>query len=189
MLRLFLIALCMTAFLAGAEPYGETYRPQFHFSPKVNWTNDPCGLVYMGGKYHLFFQHNPFGDIWGHMSWGHASSPDLIRWTQLPVAIPESEDAMIFTGSSVVDTNNTSGLCNTGRACIVSIYTGHTPKTERTPARQTQNLAFSQDGITWKKYSGNPVLDLQMADFRDPKVFWHSAGKQWVMAVVLPTEN
>ena len=189
MLRLFILIVAAAGLWASGGAYDETYRPQYHFSPKINWTNDPCGLVYFGGKYHLFFQHNPFGDMWGHMSWGHAVSPDLVKWTGLPVAIPEGPDAMIFTGSSVVDTNNTSGLCDSGRPCIVSIYTGHTPNTERTPARQTQNLAYSQDGLTWKKYSGNPVLDLQMADFRDPKVFWHEGGKQWVMVVVLPTEK
>lgn len=187
--RAFLSVLALAAFLAGAEPYREPYRPQFHFSPQTNWTNDPCGLVYFGGQYHLFFQHNPFGDLWGHMSWGHAVTPDLAHWTQLPVAIPEGKDAMIFTGSSVVDARNTSGLCAPGTACIISIYTGHAPKTGVSPQRQTQNLAYSQDGRTWTKYSGNPVLDLQIADFRDPKVFWHEAGNQWVMVVVLPAEK
>jgi fructan beta-fructosidase len=189
MYRAFFIILTTAACLAGAESYGEAYRPQFHFSPKVNWTNDPCGLVYFGGQYHLFFQHNPFGDLWGHMSWGHGATPDLVRWAQLPVAIPEGEDAMIFTGSSVVDTNNSSGLCAPATACIVSIYTGHTPKTDGKPQRQTQNLASGQDGRTWKKYAGNPVLDLQMADFRDPKVFWHAPSKQWIMVAVLPAEK
>ena len=189
MLRRYVLIFAAIRLLLCETPYREAYRPQFHFSPKVNWTNDPCGLVYFGGKYHLFFQHNPLGDIWGHMSWGHASSPDLLKWTELPVAIPEGDDAMIFTGSSVVDVNNTSGLCHPGRPCVVSIYTGQTPNTDRTLARQTQNLAYSDAAIGWNKYSGNPVLDLQMADFRDPKVFWYAPGKQWVMAVVLATER
>jgi fructan beta-fructosidase len=180
----------MTAVLSsGAEPYREIYRPQYHFSPKLNWTNDPCGIVYSNGEYHLFFQFNPFGDLWGHMSWGHAVSRDLIRWDQLPVAIPEGDDAMIFTGSSVVDTHNTSGLCKPGTSCILSIYTGHSPKTNTHPQRQAQHLAASQDGRTWVKYQGNPVLDIGLTDFRDPKVFWHEPSKQWVMVVVLPQEK
>lgn len=178
-------AVCVRA----TEPYGEQYRPQYHFSPKLNWTNDPCGLVYASGSYHLFFQHNPTGNLWGHMSWGHALSPNLVRWTQLPVAIPEGPDAAIFTGSSVVDVHNSSGLCTRGRACIVSIYTGYVLKSGAQPARQHQNLAVSQDGISWTKYSGNPVLDIQMADFRDPKVFWHAPTGQWIMVVMLPLER
>lgn len=172
------------------ERYQELYRPQFHFSPQFNWTNDPCGLVYAFGRYHLFFQHNPFANVWGHMSWGHAVSTDLVRWNQLAVAIPEGDDAAIFTGSSVVDTNNTTGLCTSSTGgCILSIYTGFTAKTATTPARQTQNLAFSQDGRTWTKYSGNPVLDLDRSDSRDPKVFWYAPGKQWIMVIVLANDK
>jgi sucrose-6-phosphate hydrolase SacC (GH32 family) len=147
MARSLVLALMTVAVLPGGEPYGEPYRPQFHFSPKINWTNDPCGLVFANGQYHLFFQHNPFANVWGHMSWGHAVSPDLVHWAQLPVAIPESEDVAIFTGSSVVDEKNTSELCNAGRSCIVSIYTGHVPKTGTRPQLQHQNLAVSQDGV------------------------------------------
>src|SRR5579884_3607142 len=179
------IALIGAALVSAAEPY----RPLFHFSPKENWTNDPCGLVYAGGKYHLFFQYNPLGNSWGHMSWGHAVSPDLISWTQLPVAIPEENGVMIFTGSSVVDRNNTSGLCEGRTGCIVSIYTGHVAKTKGRAQRQNQNLAFSEDGVTWKKYAGNPVLDLGLADFRDPKVFWHAPSKRWVMVAVLAEQR
>ena len=87
------------------------YRPQYHFSPQEHWTNDPNGLVFFEGEYHLFFQYNPFGDKWGHMSWGHAVSRDLVHWTQLPVALPEENGVMIFTGSTVVDAHNTSGFC------------------------------------------------------------------------------
>ncbi len=107
-----------------AQPYGEPYRPQFHFSPKANWTNDPNGPVYFEGEYHLFYQYNPFGDTWGHMSWGHAVSKDLIHWQELPVAIPEAGGVMIFTGSVVVDRDNTSGFCLGGKPCLVAIYTG-----------------------------------------------------------------
>ena len=170
--------------LVGEERYRERYRPQFHFSPQVNWTNDPCGLVFAFGNYHLFFQHNPFANVWGHMSWGHAVSSDLVHWKQLPVAIAEDAHAAIFTGSSVVDTDNTSGLCTSQPNCIVSIYTGFTPRTDHAPEKQTQNLAFSRDGQTWTKYAGNPVLDLGRADTRDPKVFWYQPARRWVMVIV-----
>jgi fructan beta-fructosidase len=167
-----------------AREYDEPYRPQFHFSPRANWTNDPCGLVYAFDKFHLFFQHNPFENKWGHMSWGHAVSSDLVEWKQLPVAIADDEKAAIFTGSSVFDENNTSGLCGSRGGCVVSIYTGMTPKTATTPEKQAQNLAFSQDGLTWTKFVGNPVLDLGRSDTRDPKVFWYQPGKYWVMVIV-----
>ncbi|HEX7362794.1 MAG TPA: glycoside hydrolase family 32 protein [Bryobacteraceae bacterium] len=178
--------------LFGASAFcahNERYRPQFHFSPRTNWTNDPCGLVYAFGKYHLFFQHNPFANRWGHMSWGHAVSTDLVHWSQLPVAIPEGKKVAIFTGSSVFDRKNTSGLCKSKQGCIVSIYTGETPKTAGTPERQTQNLAVSQDGRTWTKYADNPVLDLGRGDSRDPKVFWYAPAKRWIMVIVLANER
>ncbi|MGI8992637.1 MAG: glycoside hydrolase family 32 protein [Bryobacteraceae bacterium] len=176
-------------FLAAAG-YDQPFRPQFHFSPQENWTNDPNGLVYFEGEYHLFFQYNPFGDRWGHMSWGHAVSGDLVRWRELPVALPEEKGVMIFTGSTVIDRKNSGGFCSGGKPCMVAIYTGHTPKSASNPALQTQNLAFSNDrGRTWTKYASNPVLNLNMADFRDPDVFWSDAGKRWVMAVSLPNEH
>ena len=184
----FALLFCSAAF--AQEAYHEPYRPQFHFSPKVNWTNDPNGLVYLDGTYHLFFQFNPFGDTWGHMSWGHATSRDLLHWQQQPVALPEADGVMIFTGSTVVDTNNSSGFCQGGRPCLVAIYTGHTMEAKPKPALQTQNLAYSNDGgIHWTKYSANPVLDLHMSDFRDPKVFWSTASKQWIMVVSLPDDH
>lgn len=171
--------------LFAQRTYNERYRPQYHFSPRTNWTNDPCGLVYALGKYNLFFQHNPFANAWGHMSWGHAASTDLLHWNELPVAISEDKRAAIFTGSSVFDEKNTSGLCRSSeRGCIVSVYTGFTPKTAASPEKQTQNLALSQDGLTWTKYSGNPVLDLGRSDTRDPKVFWFEPEKKWVMVIV-----
>src|SRR3712207_1201905 len=113
-----LAATAVAALQICAQRYDEPFRPQFHFSPRTNWTNDPCGLVFFNGEYHLFFQYNPLGDLWGHMSWGHAVSRDLVRWKELPVAIPEGEDAMIFTGSSVIDERNTSGLCKNGTPCV-----------------------------------------------------------------------
>jgi sucrose-6-phosphate hydrolase SacC (GH32 family) len=177
-------ALCGAGVLAQrVTSYGEPLRPQVHFTPPSNFMNDPNGLVYFEGEYHLFYQHNPLGSRWGHMSWGHAVSKDLLRWTHLPVALREEDGVMIFSGSAVVDRSDSSGLCG-GRPCLVAIYTGHTS------TRQTQNLAYSRDrGRTWTKYSGNPVLDLQLKDFRDPKVFWHAPTSRWIMVTVLPDRH
>jgi fructan beta-fructosidase len=177
---LLLLAYCSCA---GAQ-YDQPYRPQIHFSPRQHWTNDPTGLVYFEGEYHLFFQHNPVGDVWGHMSWGHAISKDLVHWQPLPVALPEENGTMIFTGSAVVDDKNTSGFCNGGKPCLVAVYTGHTPPI------QTQNIAYSNDrGRSWTKYARNPVLNLNMSDFRDPDVFWSNEGNCWIMAVSLPNDH
>ena len=194
--RLSLIGLILsaTAGICAQAPqrplngYDQPYRPQVHFSPREHWTNDPNGLVFFHNEYHLFYQYNPFGDQWGHMSWGHAVSTDLLHWHELPVAIPEQDGVMIFTGSIVVDRQDTSGLCAPKSECLVAIYTGagDSPK----GPRQTQNIAFSQDdGRTWTRYSANPVLDLHMADFRDPSVSWDEKARHWVMAVSLPIEH
>ncbi len=168
---------------AVTPTYDEPLRPRIHFSPPRNFMNDPNGLVYYQGEYHLFYQYNPHGTTWGHMSWGHAVSRDLLRWEHLPLALAEADGVMIFSGSAVVDHANTSGLCRArgaDRSCLVAIYTGHGH------GRQTQNLAVSQDrGRTWTKYAGNPVLDLGLRDFRDPKVFWHGPTRRWVMVTVL----
>ena len=166
--------------------YKEQYRPQFHFTPPIHWMNDPNGLVYYKGGYHLFYQFNPFGNRWGHMSWGHAISKDLVHWQHLPVAIPEEKDTMIFSGSCVVDYNNTSGFAKqTGEVPLVAVYTGHIEG-----KNQSQHIAYSlDDGMTWTKYNANPVLDLGKKDFRDPKVFWYEPGKKWVMAAVWPIER
>ena len=172
--------LCVTAL----AQYDQPYRPQYHFSPRVHWTNDPNGPVFFDGEYHLFFQYNPFGDLWGHMSWGHAVSPDLIHWRELPVAIREENGIMIYTGSTVVDEHNSSGFCAGGKPCMVAVYTGDGHHLE------TQNLAFSNDrGRTWTKYSGNPVLNLNLSDFRDPDVFWLESAHRWIMAVALPNDH
>lgn len=171
--------LLVTAIFA-AEPF----RPGFHFTPERNWINDPNGMVYLDGEYHLFYQYNPFGDKWGHMSWGHAVSRDLMTWEHLPVALPEKDGIMIFSGSAVIDWKNTSGFGAGGKPPMVAIYTGHRE------GHQDQRLAFSNDrGRTWTQYSGNPVLDLGKADFRDPKVFWYAPGNRWIMALTLPTEK
>jgi fructan beta-fructosidase len=171
-----------------AGSYDQPFRPQVHFSPQQHWTNDPNGLVYFRGEYHLFFQYNPFGDEWGHMSWGHAVSTDLLHWRELPVALREENGVAIFTGSVVVDRENSSGLCALKQECLVAIYTG----SGDTPAgpRQNQNLAYSNDnGRTWTKYKGNPVLDLHLADFRDPSVSWDERQRHWLMAVSFPKEH
>lgn len=164
----------------------ESTRPLLHFTPEKNWTNDPNGLIWLDGEYHLFYQYNPFGDQWGHMSWGHAVSKDLLVWEHLPVAIPEADGVMAFSGTCVYDAHNTSGFGAEGRPPLIAAYTGHEEKAKR----QHQNLAFSTDrGRTWTKYTDNPVIDLQVAEFRDPKVFWHAPTKRWIMAVALAAER
>lgn len=177
-------ALLITAALGrAAETYGERWRPQFHFTPATNWMNDPNGMVFYEGEYHLFYQFNPFGDKWGHMSWGHAVSRDLVRWEHLPVGLYEENNVMIFSGSAVVDWKNTSGFGKDGKPPLVAIYTGHYTK----KPLQNQHIAFSNDrGRTWTKYSGNPVLDIGEKDFRDPKVMWHEPTQRWIMTVAWP---
>lgn len=172
------------AYLATPHARKEPARPQLHFTPAINWMNDPNGLVYHNGEYHLFFQYNPAGITWGHMSWGHAVSPDLVHWTELPLAIPETDAEMAFSGCCVVDTHNTSGFGTRDNPPMVAIYTGHAP------GRQVQNLAFSLDnGRTWTPYEGNPAIDEGLADFRDPKVFWHDPTSRWVMVVSRAVER
>jgi fructan beta-fructosidase len=169
---------------AESASYTEDYRPQFHFSPAENWMNDPNGLVYNNGEYHLFYQHNPFGDTWGHMSWGHAVSDDLMHWEHLPVALEEENNVMIFSGSAVVDHKNTSGFGSAENPPMVAIYTGHHTDNDL----QDQRIAYStDDGRSWTKYKRNPVIDEDMENFRDPKVFWHEESGKWVMAVALPS--
>lgn len=166
--------------------YQESYRPQFHFTPAENWMNDPNGLVYHDGEYHLFYQHNPFGNKWGHMSWGHAVSSDMVHWEHLPVALKEENNIMIYSGSAVVDHDNTSGFGTAENPPMVAIYTGHHTDQER----EDQRIAYSTDkGRSWTKFKGNPVIDEEMTDFRDPKVFWHDSSKKWVMVVAVPLEH
>jgi len=166
---------CGAAPAAPADYYSEPFRPQFHFTPEKNWMNDPNGMVYFEGEYHLFYQFNPFGDKWGHMSWGHAVSPDMVHWENLPIALYEENGVMIFSGSAVIDWKNTSGF---GEKAFVAIFTYNRDY------KETQNLAYSTDnGRTWTKYPGNPVIPApdSMRDFRDPKVFWHE--DHWVMSL------
>lgn len=179
-------ALLAEPALPAAPLYTEPWRPQFHFTPERNWMNDPNGMVVYDGEYHLFYQYNPFGDRWGHMSWGHAVSRDLVRWEHLPLALAEENGVMIFSGSAVVDWRNTSGFGTATQPPLVAIYTGH--HTSR--PLQDQQIAYSTDrGRTWTRYAGNPVLDLGLADFRDPKVFWHEPTARWIMVVALPVDR
>jgi len=188
---LFLLAAALAAALASvaAGPQGfymEPFRPQYHFTPEKNWMNDPNGMVFYEGEYHLFYQYNPAGDKWGHMSWGHAVSPDMVHWTHLPLALAEADNVMIFSGSAVVDWKNSSGFGKDGRPPLVAVYTGF-----RTTDRvQFQCIAYSNDkGRTWTKYSANPVIDINSMDFRDPKVQWHDATRRWIMTVSLSAEH
>lgn len=172
----------------------EKYRPRFHYTPPQNWVNDPNGLVYLDGEYHLFYQYNPFGSDWGHMSWGHAVSNDLKHWTTLPVALQEFENtdgskSMIFSGCVVVDSLNTSGFFSKGfKKGMVAIFTTHIEKNGK-GILQTQSLAYSADkGRTWTMFHENPVLDIGLSDFRDPNVIWYPQKKKWIMTVVKSLE-
>ena len=159
-------------------------RPTYHYAPAANWLSDPNGLVHHGGLWHLFYQYNPHGEDWGHMSWGYAVSPDLAAWEERPPALLEDDRHMIFSGSAVVDRGGTAGF---GTDALVAIYTGAQLVPETI---QSQCLAHSNDGgLSWEKFSGNPVLDRQMADFRDPNVFWHAPTGRWIMVVVLSNEQ
>jgi fructan beta-fructosidase len=163
----------------------DVHRPQFHFTPARNWMNDPNGLVFLEGEYHLFYQHNAFADTPGSIGWGHAISRDLLHWEHLPIAIPFADGIMAFSGCAVVDHHNSSGLGMNGQAPLVLIFTGHVEAKQR----QDQRLAYSNDrGRTWTIFEGNPVLDIGAKDFRDPKVFWHAPTKRWVMLVVLAND-
>lgn len=191
-MRLYLlgILLCSTCILKAqdtAKIYHEQYRPQIHFSPQRHWTNDPNGMVFYKGNYHLFFQYYPNGTTWGPMHWGHAISKDLIHWKELPIALYPDSLGYIFSGSAVVDSNNTSGFGQNGKTPLVAIFTHHDPKGEKEGRNNFQNesLAYSlDDGFTWIKYEGNPVLrNPGIRDFRDPKVMWYAAEKKWVMTL------
>ncbi len=147
--------------------------------------NDPNGMVFYKGEYHLFYQYNPEGQVWGHMSWGHAVSSDMVHWKHLPLAIPEDPNYMIYSGSAVVDWNNSSGLCKNpdpaDHSCLIAIYAA-----DYHQKREKTHIAYSDDrGRTWTNYKGNPVIDMDAEDFRDPKVFWYEPQKKWVLVAVL----
>lgn len=155
--------------------YQEKYRPQYHFSPQYGWTNDPNGMVYHNGEYHLFFQYNPYGCKWGNMHWGHAVSKDLVQWEELPYALAPDKLGAIYSGCVVIDKDNTAGF---GKDAMVAIFTS-------AGEQQVQSLAYSLDnGRSFTKYEGNPVLSHPtIVDFRDPKVFWYAPTQQWIMSL------
>ena len=176
---------------ASTATTAETFRPALHFAAKNTWLNDPNGLIFHDGVYHLYFQNNPVGDVWGNMSWGHATSPDLLTWTEHPVAIACDDQEDIFSGSIVFDRNNTSGLGTESKAPLVAIYTSAFKTASPHTGLQAQSLAHSLDGgYTWTKYDNNPVLNRGSGEFRDPKVFRYdgAAGSYWVMVAVEATD-
>jgi fructan beta-fructosidase len=175
---------------SATPTYSEPHRPQLHFTPPSMWMNDPNGLVYYDGEYHLFYQHYPRDEVWGPMHWGHAVSRDLVHWEQLPIALYPDDLGYIFSGSAVVDWDNTSGFGAGGKPPLVAIFTYHDPsrRARETNDRETQGIAYSNDrGRTWTKYKGNPVLRNLEAkpDFRDPKVFRHEPTGRWVMVLAV----
>src|SRR6202789_961610 len=164
--------------MAGEVPesgrlYAEARRTQFHFTSRRGWLNDPNGLVYFEGEYHLFYQHNPYGWDWGNMHWGHAVSPDLVHWTELPIALyPREYGDWCFSGSAVVDRHNTSGFGSANAPPLVAAFTS---------TGRGECIIFSKDrGRTWTEYEGNPVV---RHAGRDPRLLWHEPTKRWVMAV------
>jgi fructan beta-fructosidase len=188
----FLVMVVMLFFACKTAPETEKsslelYRPQIHFTPDTGWMNDPNGMVYHEGVYHLFYQHNPDSTVWGPMHWGHATSTDLINWERQPIALYPDSLGMIFSGSAIVDEKNTSGFGKDGKMPLVAIFTYHHPEKEKLGKNdhQNQGIAYSLDnGKTWTKFAGNPVLmSPGIRDFRDPKVFWHAEGSKWVMAL------
>lgn len=169
--------------------YAELHRPQVHFSPREKWMNDPNGMVFYNDEYHLFYQYYPDSTVWGPMHWGHAISKDLIHWENLPIALYPDSLGYIFSGSAVVDQNNSSGFGSKENPPLVAIYTYHSDEKEKQGRKdyQYQGVAYSTDnGRTWIKYDRNPVLKNQgIPDFRDPKVFWHKETSKWVMILAV----
>lgn len=179
-----------TALAGLQEPAkAELHRPQFHFTPPSGWMNDPNGMVYYQGEYHLFYQHNPDSTVWGPMHWGHAVSKDMVHWEHLPIGLYPDSLGTIFSGSAVVDWKNTSGLGTAENPPMVAIFTYHNAEGEKAGRidYQTQGIAFSLDkGRSWTKYNQNPVLpNPGIRDFRDPKVMWYEEGNKWIMTLAV----
>ena len=172
-------------FKASSEPY----RPKFHFTPPAKWMNDPNGLVFYKGEYHLFYQYFPDSTVWGPMHWGHAVSKDMVHWEHLPIALYPDKIGLIFSGSVVIDEKNTSGFGQKGETPLVSIFTYHNLEGEKAGKidYETQGIAFSLDnGRTWTKYADNPVIkNPGTRDFRDPKVMWYEPAKQWILTLAV----
>lgn len=168
--------------MGESQIYTERNRPQYHFTTRRGWINDPNGLIYYQGKYHLYYQHNPVERDWENMHWGHAVSTDLLHWQEQPVALHPDTVGTIFSGSAVVDYKNVSGLGRKGEPALLAYYTAEHPRYQR------QCMAYSLDGgQTFTKYAGNPIIDSharwQSHDTRDPKVFWYAPGNHWVMVL------
>ncbi|HIU74300.1 MAG TPA: glycoside hydrolase family 32 protein, partial [Candidatus Pelethocola excrementipullorum] len=157
------------------------FRPKVHFTPPAMWSNDPNGMVYIDGIWHLYYQHHPKEAVWGPMHWGHAVSRDLLHWEHLPIALYPDEKGYIFSGSAVYDRDNTSGFARDGETPIVAIYTNHRAE----DGREQQSIAYSLNGgIQFEKYYGNPVIENPgLSDFRDPKVFWNHKKNCWSLIV------
>ena len=187
--NILLLVILFTGTVSAQQFYHEQYRPQIHFSPKAHWMNDPNGMVYNDGVYHLFFQYYPDSTVWGPMHWGHATSTNLIHWKEQPIALYPDSIGYIFSGSAVVDKKNTSGFGKNGQAPLVAVFTQHDPVGEKAGRNnfQNQSIAYSLDnGETWTKYEGNPVLkNPGITDFRDPKVMWYEEGKKWIMILAV----
>jgi len=166
------------------------FRPEFHYTAASTWLNDPNGLIHHNGRWHLFYQANPLESQWGHMSWGHATSKDLLHWKERDVALRFTDEIEMFSGSCVYDRTNTSGLGTGADGPMVAVYTMNHTDASAHPRRQAQGLAFSNDeGRTWQQYAKNPVCDRESTDFRDPKVFWYGPGGYWVMVTVEALDN
>ena len=158
----------------------ETYRPDYHFTPSYGWMNDPNGMFYLNGKWHLFYQYGPYGSMWNNMTWGHAVTEDLIHWTHLKPAILPDAHGQIFSGSCIVDKDNTAGF---GKGAVIAMYTS-------AGEVQSQSIAYSTDGgMTFKVYEGNPVLTADIADFRDPNMFWYEPTQKWVLVMSAGQED
>lgn len=186
----FAIASCKTSEEQSLNSdFPEKYRPQFHFTPVEGWMNDPNGMVYFDGEYHLFYQHFPDGNKWGPMHWGHAVSTDLIHWEHLPIALYPDSLGYIFSGSAVIDHKNTTGFGTEENPAMVAIFTYHDMAGEKAGNidYQTQGIAYSLDkGRTWTKHEANPVLpNPGIKDFRDPKVSWYEPEQKWVMILAV----
>jgi len=181
------VACAVTTARADERLYEEPYRPQYHYTPPQQWMNDPNGLVYAHDEYHLFYQYNPYGNKWGPMHWGHAVSRDLLHWQDLPIALFPDRLGAIFSGSAVLDVDNSSGFGSRTQPALVAMYTYHDHLRENLgqTGYESQGLAYSLDhGRNWIKYPGNPVLtDAAVRDFRDPKLFWHAASRRWIVAL------
>ncbi len=191
MLKLALVALgCVAVSAAWPDPaYDEQYRPQYHFSPPQQWMNDPNGMVFDHGEYHLFYQYNPYANHWGSMHWGHAISRDLVHWENRPIALFPDQHGTIFSGSAVLDAENTSGFGAKDNPALVAMFTYNDEFSgnEAASSAQSQGLAYSVDeGRTWIKYAENPVLTTSGSrDFRDPKVIWSAARHLWIVTLAV----